>query len=97
MNRKALNAIRFFSPKRAEEIELAGKAKATAPAAYLNAREVAEAAGPWRMATDLGIDPGLGLDGIAEQAALDYHAEVRDEAKRGHRDGFDVFLAGGPR
>ncbi len=89
-----LAVIRFVYPRRAQEIEQAEKAKATAPAAYQNAREVAEAAGPWRMAHDLELDAGAGLEAIAEAAAADYHVEVRPEAKRGSRDGFDRFLAG---
>lgn len=94
VNRHLIAAVRFFSPRRAQEIEQADKAKATRPAAYENARQVAEAAGPWRMAHDLGIDPGIPLDGIATLAVLDYHPEARDEAKRGTVDGFERFLAG---
>lgn len=97
MNRRILSAVRFFSPKLAQRLELEAKQRATRDPAYTNAHEVAEAAGPWRMATDLGIDPGLPLDHIAELAAVDYNPKAQAAAARGHRDGFDVFLAGGAR
>jgi hypothetical protein len=94
IRRTLLAVVRFFSPRRAQELEHAAKERSTRPAAYVNARQVAEAAGPWRMAHDLGIDPGLPLDSIAELAVVDYHPKAREAAKRGTREGFDRFLAG---
>jgi hypothetical protein len=97
MKRPLLKAVRFLSPKLRQRLDLECKQRASRDPAYQNAREVAEAAGPWRMAHDLGIASDLPLDTIAELAAVDYNPKARAAARLGHRDGFDVFLAGGSR
>lgn len=92
MDKRALSAIRFLSPKLAQEIELREKEISTRPAAYRNAFEVASVAGPMKMAEDLGIE-AVDPEQIAKQAARDYSEGARHHAEQGTLDGFEEFYS----
>lgn len=92
-----IRLIRFFSPKLAQRLELGRKEKGTIPAAYTNARQVAEVAGPWLTAKDLGINlstlgtDDAAVDRVARKAAEDYHPKAELAAFEGARDGFKAW------
>lgn len=95
--------IRFFSPRKAQRLELGQKEKATRPAAYIATFEIASLVGPLEIAHEQGftietLGPIQGewltrpdRERVASAVAKGYHDKARDAAFDGTMAGFEAW------